>query len=223
MTVAKENSVKKLVGMLIEVLHGEYSDTRDLAVVQLSILGEKAVPYLSAYLEDEADKENDMIKYFELFKNWCFKSGKSVQDEGMFNSISIRGWDTDKAKEKMQYQESLEKSRREEAESLKAWTEFAKIIIKKWNITDAYFFDDSDDASPEYVASHIESAVGHVPRRHAIEGVLKALGIIGDVKVIPLLERLPVYQFPHEGESPLIPVFEKAKETIESIQNSQAT
>ncbi|MGA2681347.1 MAG: hypothetical protein ABSF44_06040 [Candidatus Bathyarchaeia archaeon] len=215
-----EDSVKKLVGILIEVLHGEYSDTRDLAVVQLSILSEKAVPYLSAYLEDEADKENDMIKYFELYKDWCVKQGKSRQDEGNFRNIYIREWDAGLAKEKMKHQKSLEKSRRAEAESLKLWADFAKILIKKWNITDTYFFDDSDDASPQYVSSTIENVCGGIHRRTAIDGVLKALSIIGDQKVIPLLQRLPVYQFPYENES-LKPVFENAKETIALIQNSQ--
>jgi hypothetical protein len=70
MSVTNKSSLKKMVGMLIEVLHGEYQDTRDLAVVQLSIFDEKAVPYISSFLEGEAEKERDMIKYFELYKTW---------------------------------------------------------------------------------------------------------------------------------------------------------
>ena len=43
--------------MLISVLHGEYSDTRELAVVQLVVLGEKAIPPLTAYLKKEDEIE----------------------------------------------------------------------------------------------------------------------------------------------------------------------
>ncbi len=43
----------KLIDMLIEVLHGEYSDTRALAAIQLVLLGNKSIPPLLNYLEKE--------------------------------------------------------------------------------------------------------------------------------------------------------------------------
>jgi hypothetical protein len=39
--------------MLIEDLHGQYSDARELAIVQLVLLGDKSVKPLLAYLEKE--------------------------------------------------------------------------------------------------------------------------------------------------------------------------
>lgn len=59
--------IRKVVGKLISVLHGEYSDTRDLAVVQLALLGKKAVPHLCSYLRKEADMENDLMIYHEMY------------------------------------------------------------------------------------------------------------------------------------------------------------
>jgi hypothetical protein len=222
MTIENENSLKKLVGMLIEVLHGEYSDTRDLAVIQLSILGEKAVPYISAYLKDEAEKEADMIKYFELYKDWQIKDQKYYQAKRNFEGIFFREWDTEKAKEKMRYEELLQKTLNEFATSRKVWKDYANVLINKYNISDPYFFDDSNDATPEYIASKIEFAVGGESRRHAIEGALKALEIMGAKKAIPLLQSCPVYQFPYREycDAPLTPVFEKVNETIKIIQNA---
>lgn len=46
--------------MLIEVLHGEYSDTRQLAVVQLVLIGEKAIPPLISFLKKEDKMEKDL-------------------------------------------------------------------------------------------------------------------------------------------------------------------
>jgi len=61
--VAKDDRTnRKIVGKLIEVLHGEYSDTRDLAVVQLAILGSQAVPHICAFLKKEGDLERDFVK-----------------------------------------------------------------------------------------------------------------------------------------------------------------
>ena len=90
MPLENENAVKKLVGMLIEVLHGEYSDTRDLAVVQLAILGEKAVPYISAYLEELADKVNEMIKYDELYTDFTNKRDKFREAERSSSPPTLR-------------------------------------------------------------------------------------------------------------------------------------
>ena len=61
-----EKKTRKLVGMLIEILHGEYSDTRDLAVVQLALLGEKVVPYICSYLKKEGELESDLIEYHKI-------------------------------------------------------------------------------------------------------------------------------------------------------------
>ena len=198
MTLENENSVKKLVGMLIEVLHGEYSDTRDLAVVQLAILGEKAVPYISAYLEELADKVNDMIKYDELYTDYM-----NARANG----------ETKRAKN--------------------ALSEYATVLIAKWGITKSW-------RVPEWIAGSstinkwIREEIEKKGRatRDAVQGVLKALSIIGDRRVIPLLRRLPIYRFHYEyyGISLLYdgarasdrpPLFEKVKETIDIIQNSQ--
>lgn len=48
-----EETTNKLIGTLIEVLHGQYEDTRQLAVVQLVLLGNKSVKPLLAYLDKE--------------------------------------------------------------------------------------------------------------------------------------------------------------------------
>lgn len=58
--------LRKVVGKLIEVLHGEYSDTRDLAVVQLALLGNKSVPYICSFLEKEGDLERALIEFHKL-------------------------------------------------------------------------------------------------------------------------------------------------------------
>jgi hypothetical protein len=222
MSIRNENSLKKLVGMLIEVLHGEYQDTRDLAIVQLSIFGEKAVPYISRFLEDEAEKEGDMMKYFVLYKAWKVQDWKASEDEGKFRSIYVQGWDSARAKEKLQLEEIWHKSAKNARELATRWENFATTLIEKYKIEDGYF-NSLEDESLQYFAQKIEDACGGAPRRRAIEETLRALSIRGDKKVIPLLERLPVYQFPYNGreddEQELKPVFAKAKYTIESIQN----
>jgi hypothetical protein len=55
-----DETTNKLVGMLIQVLHGEYSDTRDLAVVQLVLLGNKSVKPLLTYLEKEEHMQTEL-------------------------------------------------------------------------------------------------------------------------------------------------------------------
>ncbi len=60
MTEIDEQTTDKVAGMLIQVLHGQYSDTRELAVVQLVLMGKKAVPPLMAYLEKEEALEQDI-------------------------------------------------------------------------------------------------------------------------------------------------------------------
>ena len=103
------------------------------------------------------------------------------------------------------------------------WENFATTLIEKYKIEDGYFNSLSDE-SPQYFADKIEIACGGAPRRRAIEEALRALSIIGDQKVVPLLERLPVYQFPYENgenEQKLKSVFAKAKDTIELIQNQK--
>ena len=36
-----EPTISKIVGMLIQILHGEYSDTGELAVIQLAVLAKR--------------------------------------------------------------------------------------------------------------------------------------------------------------------------------------
>jgi hypothetical protein len=55
-----EQTTNKLAEMLISVLHGQQSDSRELAVVQLVLMGKKAVPPLMAYLEKEEALEQDI-------------------------------------------------------------------------------------------------------------------------------------------------------------------
>lgn len=66
--------IQKVVGKLIEVLHGEYSDTRDLAVVQLALLGRKAVPFILSFLKKEGDLERD-FSYFHEIRERISRSG----------------------------------------------------------------------------------------------------------------------------------------------------
>ena len=60
MTEIDDQTTDKLAGMLIQVLHGQSSDIRELAVVQLVLMGKKAVPPLMAYLEKEEALEQDL-------------------------------------------------------------------------------------------------------------------------------------------------------------------
>jgi len=246
MPLENENAVKKLVGMLIEVLHGDYSDTRDLAVVQLAIIGEKAVPYISAYLEELADKVNEMIKYDELYTDFTNKRDKFREAER--NSVA-------RVLAKFQFEA-------ERAEN--ALTEYATVLNAKWGIANSSNWRagwritnhlsereqiarerDKDirewiKVEHEGIPSHRfrKGATGQIvegARRQAVEGVLKALSIIGDRRVIPLLQRLPIYQFHYEYEDDYFfqfpsgdkfegdrpPLFEKVKETIDIILNHQ--
>jgi hypothetical protein len=59
--LAEQETTNILVGMLIQVLHGEYSDTRELAVVQLVLIGNNAIKPLEAFLgkEEEWQRDND--------------------------------------------------------------------------------------------------------------------------------------------------------------------
>jgi hypothetical protein len=60
LTEIDDQTSDKLAGMLIQVLHGQSSETRELAVVQLVLMGKKAVPPLMAYLEKEEALERDI-------------------------------------------------------------------------------------------------------------------------------------------------------------------
>lgn len=60
MTETNEQTTNKLVDILIQVLHGQLSDSRHLALVQLVVLGDKAVQPLRAYLEKEEALQNDL-------------------------------------------------------------------------------------------------------------------------------------------------------------------
>jgi hypothetical protein len=216
-----DESFRKLVGMLIEVLHGEYSDTRDLAVVQLSILGNRAIPFISSFLEQEAEKENDMIKYFQLYQDWRKQYWVADKDEREFRSVYVQGWNSDMAKKKLQLEEVWQKSAKHTRELEILWQKFASDLIEKYQIRDTYF-NSLTDESPQYFAEKIEQVCGGVSRRRAIEGALNALSIIDDEKVMPLLERLPVYQFPYENkedsEQSLKSVFSKAKAILELMR-----
>ncbi len=60
MILLEIETTNKIIGKLIEVLHGEHSDTRDLAVVQLVLLGNKSVAPLLNYLEKEEKVHFDL-------------------------------------------------------------------------------------------------------------------------------------------------------------------
>jgi hypothetical protein len=60
LTEIDDQTSDKLAGMLIRVLHGQSSEVRELAVVQLVLMGKKAVPTLMAYLEKEEALERDI-------------------------------------------------------------------------------------------------------------------------------------------------------------------
>ena len=195
----EKKRIKKVVGMLIEVLHGKYSDTRDLAVVQLVLLGEKAVPYICSYLRKEADLENDLKNYSDY-----------IDKIDRINALRYRAR-TD------EYYARVSDFTEEEMEILKT-AEEAKAKVrpmenefkKKWGLDPSRIF-------PRYnsVDSEIESFLSS--RRTAVEGALKALSIIGDTKVIPFLEKLSLSQPRKEDIESL---FIKAKETIEKIRRN---
>ena len=165
-----EKKTRKLVGMLIEILHGEYSDTRDLAVVQLALLGEKVVPYICSYLKKEGELESDLIEYHKI-----------NEEKG--------GWSPE-------------------------LTSFVNDFEKKWGCKPSTTSRGETD-KPDY------------GRRCAVEGTLKALSITGDPKAIPVLQRLPIYDYDIRTEElldePKVPLFEKARETIERIQSLDTT
>jgi len=59
-TKLSEEIKNKIIDMLIEVIHGEHSDTRHLAVVQLVLLGNKSVNPLLTFLEKEEKVHFDL-------------------------------------------------------------------------------------------------------------------------------------------------------------------
>lgn len=72
--------LRKAVGKLIEVPHGEYSDTRDLAVVQLALLGRKAVPYILTFLKKEGELEQDFIDYDAISNRYRHVHAEYITD-----------------------------------------------------------------------------------------------------------------------------------------------
>ena len=60
MSQMNEETTNKLVGKLISVLHAKSSDARDLALVQLVMMGDLAIQPLLAYLQREEDFQNDL-------------------------------------------------------------------------------------------------------------------------------------------------------------------
>jgi hypothetical protein len=61
----EERRIMKAVGLLISELHSKYDGTRKIAIAQLILLGDKAVPYLNSFLDKELDLEKDLKKYQE--------------------------------------------------------------------------------------------------------------------------------------------------------------
>ena len=55
-----EQTTNKLVELLIKVLHDQYSSPRELALVQLVLMGDRAIQPLKAYLEKEEALQNDL-------------------------------------------------------------------------------------------------------------------------------------------------------------------
>ena len=187
MSSKDDEKTRRLVGKLIEVLHGEYSDTRDLAMVQLAHLGEKAVPYICSYLEKEAELENDLIKYHKLFTKW--NMGPQLLGPVDPNT-------------------SYTKAERESIKAHEIMSGFADSFKKKWGC------HPREDGETDKKDSE--------QRRYGVEGALEALSIIGDPKAIPVLQKLPIYNYEIRTEVETlsegkVPLFKKARETIEKI------
>lgn len=169
-----EKKTRKLVGMLIEVLHGDYSDTRDLAVVQLALLGQRAVPYICSYLKEEGELEKDLIEYHKMHEKWS-RGGYRGKDD-----LRVKLYE--------------------------AMTKFADNFKKKWGCS-PYECGKTDREDSEQ-------------RGYAVDGALKALSLIGDPKAIPVLRKLPIYNYSSSGFIAYrTPIFGRAKETIERIQS----
>jgi hypothetical protein len=92
LTEIDEQTINKVINLLIQILHGEHSDTRDLAVVQLVLLGKKAVPPLTSFLkkEDELREDLEALKkdtvYFNAFlfqKKWHRSPDSFYSDYGL--------------------------------------------------------------------------------------------------------------------------------------------
>jgi len=61
-----EKRVRKAVGILVSELNARYEGTRKIAMAQLILLGEQAVPYLSAYVNEQVNFFSDQSKLDEL-------------------------------------------------------------------------------------------------------------------------------------------------------------
>ena len=186
----KDWTIRQAVGKLIQVLHGDYSDTRDLAVVQLAVLGEKAVPYILSFLKKEADLEIDFI---EAHKIMC----RILKEEN-----NEPYWKVSPAREQRlkEYEESKER--------------FLEYFKKKWG------WEISILGCDIYYPAQKTTPPNLWQRKEAVDRALEALTIIGDPKAIPALRKLPVYDYtPRPTRWPESPLFEKAKETIDKIQS----
>lgn len=194
----EKKRIKKVVGMLIEVLHGKYSDTRDLAVVQLVLLGKKAVPYICSYLRKEAHLENDLKNYSDYIDKIDRINALRyrVRTDKYYARVS------DFTEEEMEILKTAEEAKATPMEKRAcAINEFKK----KWGRDPSHILSPDSYDQVDFLSS----------RRTAVEGALKALSIIGDTKVIPFLEKLPLVHLKKEE-----PLFIKAKETIEKIRRN---
>ena len=183
----KDWTIRQAVGKLIQVLHGEYSDTRDLAVVQLAVLGEKAVPYILSFLKKEADLERDFV---EIHKIWC----RILKEESKGPSWKVSPASEQRLKE-------LEESKKR----------FLEYFKKKWGfeicvLGNIYY--PAQETSPPDLWQRKE-AVDRALEALAIIGDPK---VIPALKKLPVYNYTP-----RPTDWPESPLFEKAKETTDKI------
>jgi hypothetical protein len=189
--LSNEESLKDIVGTLISVLHGKYSDTRELAVVQLALLGEKATPHICSYLKDEAKLEEELIKYCETYNKW------KTLPQNVSPPIN----------ERARYSE-------EELESIKmqeAMREFERNFESKWNHHPVWYlgYTSSDESK-----GGLDYRTG---RMNAVNGALRGLEIIADKRTIPFLKELPLGQVHQNDRYEYSSLFEKARGISERI------
>jgi len=169
MSQLKEESLRKIVGLLISVLGSEYSDSRDLAIAQLVQLAPKSIQYLNSYLMDESNILKDIAKLKEVANKSFKKPGQRFYGYGPRDEESLK--DELLYIELKKKYDSQVKSRNNEVRKL------VKDIESKYKIK-LLLPNDSDDVYIQYVQK-LEWPVEYT-KTLMNQGVHEVLRILGE-------------------------------------------
>jgi hypothetical protein len=161
--------IGKVVGLLISVMQGEYSDTRDLAVAQMVLLGDKALPHLTAFLRREEKLEEEIVAYDIVYQR-RMRSNYSLPDVVDEKVRSCELADEEISAICSQYE--LGSDQKETIIGIVNLARFEKVSKQKWG------FDVKGFASQ------------NSPRRPSgIENALRAARMLNTKERFPFLER----------------------------------